>query len=83
MGKKGKFGKQREIEDDEYYTWKLKGRTIKKLYKIMGLLMMQEGRSLTQDELVSRMIDMLPQAKGVIWVPGENKEERAPYVQSP
>lgn len=75
LRKKEKKGKNRDIEDDEYYTWKLKGRTIKKLYRIMGLLMMQEGRSFTQDELISNIIDKLPQAKGYVWVQGEEEQQ--------
>lgn len=75
MSKKRKKekSKEREIKDDEFYTWKLKGRTIKSLYRIMGLLMMQEERSLTQDELISRMIDLMPKAEGVIWVQEDEK----------
>jgi len=74
LRKKEKKGKQREILDNEYYTWKLKGKTIKSLYRIMGFLMIQEERSLTQDELISRMIDQLRIAKGYVWVEGEENE---------
>lgn len=72
--RKKERSKERLINDDECYTWKLKGRTIKKLYRIMGFLMMQENRSLTQDELIARMIELMPEAKGVIWVKGEGEE---------